>query len=165
MSELVIPALEETMAIFFEYQLTASWLTDAKPIENPDLPGAHIFPWVKGPWQVVDIYWTTKHSQNSFGYLVISYEGQPVWRQEYSGFYEKDAIPFLKEALRMAYDDHLFLGGRGVLEFVKNDLHYRNCPQSHQDFRNFDGIEGVYNEAGNLKGFHQYNGGRLVELR
>jgi hypothetical protein len=69
----------------------------------------------------------------------------PLWRMDYWGSYEDDAIPVLKAGLAAAYTNEQFIGGRGVPihPSPSGDMNYYNQPDMGSDFNRFSGMEGV----------------------
>lgn len=111
---------------------------------------------------VIDNWITTPLSEFSAGITTIYYDQIPIWRMDYSGYYKKDAIKFLKEALAKNYNEGVFLGGRGPRIFKNQNLIYRNNPRI-PDFENFEGIERIVNEeTGEEMGCHKYFGVSLL---
>jgi len=62
-------------------------------------------------------------------------------------------------ALREAYENRMFIGGRGTGFFVQNGMNYTNhCFSPEDDFKSFSGIEQVMCDDRELVGFHHYRG-------
>ncbi|OGN10289.1 MAG: hypothetical protein A3J46_00645 [Candidatus Yanofskybacteria bacterium RIFCSPHIGHO2_02_FULL_41_11] len=112
-----------------------------------------------------DTYRTFEGSRVSEGQKKISYMDRPIWYMNYGGWYDKEVIPFLKEALMEAYVQEAFCGGRGQPSFTSNEkypgLLYVN-PRHNYSFRLLRGIESVTDPFGKLRGTHDFFGGLLV---
>ena len=141
----------------------------------PGARGSKTLEFRQGRWEVADTYYTNSYGRWSAGTTTIFYEGEAVWQMHYRGWYDRSAIPFLKEALRVNYEKHVFFGGRGPENYrnADNTLMYRNMSVYSTDFRNFSdfqGIEQVFKvvddrKGGELLGRHEYRGGLLVLKR
>jgi len=106
---------------------------------------------------VTDLWQTTPHSDTSWGTTTLSCSGRIVWMMQYWGEYRLEAIPFLRKALRSAYSEQKFVGGRGRSYFTDGEYTYLNITESN-DFDNFNGCERVLNKNGKLLGWHKYHG-------
>lgn len=85
---------------------------------------------------------------------------------QYFGQYPEEAIPCLKAALRAAYAEKKFFGGRGPENFELGAGEYvywnkKEVLQSH-NFASFNGAECVFNKKGELIGRHFYQGGLML---
>lgn len=127
---------------------------------NPGLPGSKVIEYRRESWLVVDSYIVSEKSPYSGGTTYIYYDGVPVWMMQYFGFYDGCAIPTLKAALREAYEERIFFGGRGPRTFLQDVHTYRNSTRSN-DFKSFSGREEIENVDAEFCGFHQYQGGLL----
>lgn len=132
---------------------------------EPDLVGGKMYTHIRAPWRVEDRYVVGENGWSA-GWTLILFEGQPVWQMSYDGYYENEAIPFLKAALRANYETSIFYGGRGPEVFTdpswENLVYINGAPVSA--FDKFSGIEGVRRRAGDQLaplGFHRYSGGFL----
>lgn len=126
------------------------------------LPGSKMISSVHGEFKVVDLYYTTEHSDKSTGHTIISYENQPVWVMYYGGWYAKAAVPFLKECLHRAYvTERKFYGGRGPLVVHSDTYTYTNIVRNG-DFSGFDGDEVIIRPDGRPAGHHWYKGMVLI---
>jgi hypothetical protein len=119
-----------------------------------------------GDYVVQDHYVVTPLSDYSAGTTTIFYKSFPVWLMAYGGYYPKDAIPFLKEALAKAYKMSQFLGGRGPEAYVETSvgLEYNNTFVSGDDsFLWFEGHEYIWSKGvGKALGTHKYFGMSLI---
>jgi hypothetical protein len=115
-----------------------------------------------GDFKVQDSYLVVPGSSRSSGQTVILYKDEPVWSMSYQGGYNKDAIPFLKQALRETYGRSQFIGGRGPHIFAEDAMAYLNVLEYPNDWRHFRGHEEV-RRNGQTLGWHEYQGLLLVE--
>ncbi|TSC64864.1 MAG: hypothetical protein G01um101491_129 [Parcubacteria group bacterium Gr01-1014_91] len=127
------------------------------------LPGSKTIEYIRDPWRVVDTYHVTQLSTRSGGTTITSYEETPVWIMQYLGEYNEVVIPCLKAALRAAYGDKQFFGGRGPEFFQYGKYSYRNFSprnvwHNHRFGDRFNGNEEINDEDGQLKGWHSYQG-------
>ncbi|MEK7505228.1 MAG: hypothetical protein AAB589_03025 [Patescibacteria group bacterium] len=104
---------------------------------------------------VVDHWYTTSHSDFSFGTATVSDEKGVIWMLQYRGWYTQPAIPFLKEALAHC-DGVSRFSGRGPIYFTKGKLQYFNLITFDDGDRQFSGREEVRSE-GHSWGWHEYN--------
>lgn len=108
------------------------------------LPCSKLFDFERGEYKVCDTYFTAEGSMHSSGMTIIWHKGQPVWTMYYQGWYEPEAIPLLKQALRANYERGVFLGGRGPKVFSQGSLKYQNTVNELRAvFHNFEGEEEV----------------------
>jgi hypothetical protein len=139
------------------------YIAGAKPRDlAPFLPGWKCLEFEEGNFHLVDMWNSSPNSRYSSGFTAIYWRDTLVWTMQYMGWYENEAIPTLKAALRKCYDESLFVGGRGPDEFIDGDLNYRNYP-GHNTFASFRGWERIADNTGHIKGMHQYNGQWLIE--
>jgi len=159
--------MAEMKEVFFEAMM-AGYAAEEKPkkSEIPGLPRSKMpKPFVKGPWTVIDFWFTTLLSDSSGGTTIILYEGQPVWMMQYFGLYCEAAIPCLKGALRAAYQEGKFFGGRGpeYWRYKPSWPVYRNKPYDFSStFDVFHGVETVETSSGTPIGVHRYQGGLML---
>jgi hypothetical protein len=154
--------LAEIKGAFFE-GMNVGYVAD-KPKKNTitELPGSKMVLYVSGPWKLTDVYHVTPLSSMSGGTIVIAYEDVPVWMMQYFGQYYEEAIPCLKAALRQAYSNCHFIGGRGPHHFVFKEYIYKNSEDIFpQDFKLFRGEEKVHDKSGIIFGRHLYHGGLM----
>ncbi|MCX6712951.1 MAG: DUF5680 domain-containing protein [Candidatus Vogelbacteria bacterium] len=156
----------EVLDAFFDAML-AGYTAETKPakVPVPELPGAKCTKFTQGRYQVIDLWWTGVDPRHSFGQTIITRDGVPIWQMGYAGWYEPEAIPFLKEALRETYAKRIFLGGRGPVHYQKT-LEYCNRIDIDQSWKKFQGREDVYQRSkqSKLLGYHEYRGGLLINL-
>jgi len=153
---------EELQAFFFRAMING-WANNPPKVTLPGLPGFKAIIFEEGPLKLVDAYSKTPGSIRSGGMTIIYHDTVPVWMMQYSGGYEKDAIPFLKEALLAAYQAGQFNGGRGPNHFsTERRFTYYNTTES-SPFEKFRGREHVLdmNYADPVRGYHVYQGGLL----
>lgn len=118
--------------------------------------------------QLVDLWFSRGDSDFNGGMTVIWVNDEPIWMMNYGGWYRKDAIPVLKMALKTAYEQKLFHGGRGPHEFRVGDYTYSNDPD-HSGFEEFCGHEDAYKDsqivpAAYWLGHHDYHGFLLAPV-
>ncbi len=133
----------------------------------PGLPGSKTITFVWGDYTVVDLWFTTPHSNDSFGTTIIYFKGDAVWMMSYDGQYPQEVILFLKYALHIAYvEQQRFNGGRGPAFVVSTDggRIYINEVQPDSSFRQFAGGERIENVSGRRIGYHNYHGRLLIDL-
>ena len=147
--------------VFFE-AMARGYVQNIHPTTLTELPGAKVIPFELGDYKVIDLYFTTPHSDKSSGQTIIFYRSTPVWTMHYGGGYSKIAIPFLKECLHRAYvKERRFYGGRGP-HFVRNErFTYVNQVQS-DSFAKFEGEEYVFDLSEQPLGDHWYRGMSLL---
>lgn len=153
--------LEGAKEVFFKAHL-AGYAGDGKDsVKTKSADGKVTIEFIEGDYRVLDEYYTTPHSDHSFGTTIIFYKGAPVWMMHYRGYYRKKVIPFLKEALGKAYAANAFFGGRGIRTYVVERLHYQNFPMgSWSDFKGMEEIR-IYETREQL-GYHDYGGMSLI---
>ena len=94
---------------------------------------------------------------------VVSFEDIPVWMMQYFGEYDKEAIPCLKAALRVAYERKEFNGGRGPNLFRYGGCVYRNFPDDVRSIPEyFSGSEEIRGTSSTARGWHRYQGGLMI---
>lgn len=147
--------LTEAQKVFFLAMLAGYLGSGATKEKSAD--GEVTITWIQGDFRVLDRYYVTPFSTRSGGTTTIFYKEIPVWWMAYGGSYKEEAIPFLKEALALSYEDARFVGGRGPKSHRADGLDYRNVVQGN--FAEFRGREEItaYNPRRSL-GFHDYWG-------
>lgn len=160
--------IEEVQRFFFRAQ-RHGWAADAASHLVPDMPGYKEISFREGNFTMIDRYCVNSDSKKSAGMKTIWFQDMPVWVMNYGGWYDKAVIPFLKDALCVAYAEETFFGGRGPLAFREGDdpqfqyLIYSNSPCKN-DFREFRGSECIVAEdVQTLLGSHTYSGMSLLE--
>lgn len=170
------PLFRSEMVNVFFAAMNAGYAAPTKPKKSriAELPGSKTTTYVEGPWGVIDTYLVTPLGSRSGGMTVISCKDIPVWMMQYLGQYDEEAIPCLKAALRAAYVENQFFGGRGPDEFVHGEFIYRNeIDRSYRsDFQNsnfFKGYEKIQKRArdaqgamGAVMGWHSYQGMMMI---
>jgi hypothetical protein len=126
-----------------------------------DNDGFTTITYISGDYKVVDRYITSPYSGLSWGTTTIFYKGGIIWCMTYSGRYPKEAIPFLKEALRRTYNSKIFRGGRGPKRIYSDKLEYSNGYRG--EFRNFSSYEYIEKRSSFRRlGFHNCQGMALI---
>ncbi len=152
--------------IFFA-AMNAGYAGDAVKTTIAEFPGSKVIPFHQGDYSVYDCYFTAKGSLHSSGMTVIWHKSQPVWSMQYQGWYQPEAIPFLKRALRANYERGVFLGGRGPARFAQGNLKYHNhLTVGREVFTRFAGqevISRIGSDADTI-GWHEYQGMLLFSL-
>ena len=131
-----------------------------KKIEMPQFPGSKVILYEHGPFRVLD--WYMANLNSSTGITTIGFRGRPVWVMHYGGWYEKEAIPFLKNCLRQAYSDRRFYGGRGPVFVQDSQFTYVNQIE-RKKFSDFAGQESIFGLNAVRLGCHWYRGMSLLE--
>jgi len=123
-----------------------------------------------------DSYYSHPESKKGFGHTVITLNTDrsiPFWFMQYEGFYPKEVILFLKEALLVTYKNKKFVGGRGR-DYLSCSLQYVNTPKSVEyflpsSFARFRGVEVIKKTDGRevveILGYHRYRGGLLIDQK
>jgi hypothetical protein len=128
------------------------------------LPGSKVIKFQSGNFTVADCWFAPENVLHSSGFTVITYRGVPVWTMSYQGWYHADAIPCLKAALRSAYDQRKFFGGRGSAFFSYDSMAYVNHFDPQNDWLDFRGREEVFRlDSGVRLGCHEYHGQALLK--
>jgi hypothetical protein len=125
------------------------------------MPGAKANVYQHGDFKVVDSWFVTPLGRCSAGFTNIWCLGDLVWHMGYQGWYRDPAVPFLKSALKAAYEKGDFIGGRGPLKYGDGMFRYTNRVVDH-DWRHFRGRE-VVMLGEQLVGFHEYHGLLLAD--
>ncbi|HCR52380.1 TPA: hypothetical protein DIV48_01875 [Candidatus Kaiserbacteria bacterium] len=116
--------------------------------------------YVRSPW-TVRIKTLVNPSGNGFSRAVaILYNGEPIWDMYTKGQYDERAMPCLEAALRGAYQQRHWLGGRGQQTFALVNVTYRNSAKGafNKPFRGHELIR--FN--GSLLGEADTMGGPLI---
>jgi hypothetical protein len=172
--EAILGVAEE---IFFVAMLDGYAGDKKNSVKTVDEDGYKIITFVAGIYKVVDRYCVTPISNFSAGTTTIFYrpseihQWMPVWWMSYAGNYPKKVIPFLKTALKQAYEMGEFIGGRGLVDpFIdkEHSLIYENDVRSYSGghFEYFGGEEkiSVFKnfKVGEVLGFHKFFGMALI---
>ena len=156
----------QTIEQFFFEAMKSGWAMPVPKVPIPSLPGSKSIPFRIGEYSLLDYYFVAPGSDSSYGTTVIWIANRPVWVMHYGGWYKKEVIPFLKAALRMAYSQNQFIGGRGPQRYKNchypflycNDVGWIQCT-----FENFHGLEYVLDQTQIQRlGEHRYFGGLLI---
>ena len=153
---------------FFEGMLHG-YASSAPRKPFPGLPGSKCVTYERERHELklVDVWFAKLNSDSSHGMTVIWCSDIPVWMMHYGGCYRQEARPFLKTALRDAYDKKLFRGGRGPIRFggePGDRFRYFNVVDPNYDtFESFRGTERILTmEDHSLAGVHHYHGGLML---
>lgn len=147
---------------FFFKAMVEGWATDSQKIRIAEMPGYKAIPFRDGDFYLLDRYCVSPSSPKSAGTTTIWFQDVPVWLMNYGGYYEEQAIKFLKRALRQPYEAHQFVGGRGPLVHTEGSLVYVNQPRIN-DFTKFEGREEIFDTKNSTSlGFHEYWGMSLI---
>ena len=135
-----------------------------------ELPGSKMISYTKGDFKLID-YWFSSLDDFSCGHTLIYHRdvlhtlGIPVWVMSYHGWYTKEVEPFLKAALRKAYEDCNFVGGRGPELFSAEepssfkDFVYMNEVEKQSNWKNFQGKEQISSRSTMRRcGWYKYQG-------
>ena len=115
-------------------------------------------------WTGIDEWRTTGIGDGSNGTTSIYYKNCLVWEMQYGGSYPKEAVPFLRQALRINYRQRIWHGGRGPDLLEGKTFRYRNELEGKNDFGEFGGVEYVDRKTNGgwiTVGRHFYRGGFL----
>ena len=147
--------VDEVMRVFF-MAMQQGYAGSASKGKIADMPGSKTIPFESGDFKLLDCYFVNGHY--SAGQTIIWDKDVPVWMMSYQGWYVKDAIPFLKQALGETYSKNEFLGGRGPNCFRSGEMIYINTVEPPNDFRHFRGREEVFGRHDLSIGWHEYQG-------
>ena len=162
------PAFHAEMKTIFFEAMNVGYATDAPKKQSILwLPNNQTIEYKRGQWRVVDTYHVTQLGPRSGGTTLIAYEETPIWMMQYFGEYEKEAIQCLKAALRTAYENKQFFGGRGPESFQCGEYVYtnsspRNVWRNHNFGDRFNGEEEICDSRARLYGWHTYQGGGML---
>lgn len=160
-----MPTLKEAKDAFFRANLKG-WAGGAQKVSISELPGYKVIVWEESDWRFVDMYFKIPNSLESYGTTTGWFRGIPIFFMSYGGWYEKEVVPFLKQALKVSYEKGEFVGGRGphyytdYTELTEREgcLVYKNH-QKRTSAGSFDGWEEVENSrSGKRRGYHEYSG-------
>ncbi|MBI2003669.1 MAG: hypothetical protein HYS78_01695 [Parcubacteria group bacterium] len=156
----------QTAEQFFFEAMKGGWAMPVPKSHIPALPGSKSIPFRIGEYTLLDYYFVAPGSDSSYGTTVIWVTERPFWVMHYGGWYKKEAIPFLKAALRQAYSQNQFVGGRGPNSYHEkgHPFWYRNHIENFANsFARFHGFEDVVNtENDEVLGEHRFFGGLLA---
>lgn len=155
-----IPGIDEMKEVFFESMNGGYANPKAEKSSVKLLPNSKYTTYKKGTFLVIDLWFTSKFNNKSFGITIIWYKQSPVWFMVYAGEYEHDATLFLKDVLAQTYKNKSFHGGRGVPSYVGSKFTYHNN-QTKSGFEDFGGKETIYKKH-EVRGWHKYWGMSLI---
>lgn len=155
------PDIQTVQDVFFD-AMAAGWAHDVQKETIAEMPGSKIISFTQGDFRVLDHYLTSP-SGKSAGTTAIWHQDQPVWVMQYGGHYTEFGISFLKSALRKAYTERNFYGGRGPEEMSFTDhVVYQNRIERNS-FEDFLGEERVFILGEAVYGYHWYRGMLLLK--
>jgi len=108
-------------------------------------------------------YFVAAHGRYKFEQIIILCDGEPAWTMSWYGWCVESAIPFLGRALRKAYDQRGFFGGRGPKTVPESGMLYMNSVEQPSSWRRFNGQEEIFDHDDRLIGWHRYQGILLLE--
>lgn len=156
------PHPQEAKDLYIQAKLSTVFGSDNEPEANVPWPGGKTFQYREGDLWLVDTRYETPGSTKTWGNTIIFYQNIPCWTMLYWGWYEVEAVPFLKSCLAKAYDQGLFVGGRGPRRVDGVNMVYVNNPERDDGiFNQFSGGEAIYAklpEGQNLIGALSYQG-------
>ncbi len=127
-----------------------------------EMPGSKTIEYEKDGFRLLDAYLVTPQSSFSGGMTTEWFHDIPVWMMQYFGSYDDDAIPCLKAALKMNYEQRLFFGGRGPEFFTLDGYTYVNNVTENDFFGRSSGEERIFGPTGKLAGWHRHQSLYLV---
>jgi hypothetical protein len=146
--------------IFFIYfaAMLDGYLSGKKPDNYPGMPHSKCYTFSRDRFTVLDCFFTNNYGRYSDGMVRMWYENQPIWSMWYGGWYQKEALGFLKEVMRETFTAQKFYGGRGP-EMVRgqNGLVYVNKVSPTDDLLHVQGAEQIWDKSGALAGMHEYH--------
>ncbi len=144
---------------FFAAMLVG-WAAGVNGVEVPGgMPGFKEIMYKKDDFRVLD-RWCVSDAKKSTGTTTIWFFDNPIWVMNYGGFYKKENMLALKQALMVAYIRRLFVGGRGPRSLTGPfNLEYSNY--ANGDFSSFHGKE-YLSDYGEKVGWHEYWGMALI---
>ena len=155
--------LRRVEAFFFKAMLNG-WVSDAEETTLPGMPGFRAIQFREGDFYLLDRYCVTPMSSKSAGTTTIWHKDAPVWVMNYGGWcYDNAVLAVLKAALREAYAEGLFMGGRGPRIYTTDvGVVYANIPYTN-DFSAFSGREVMTSDVDDqVFGYHEYWGMSLL---
>src|SRR5581483_616375 len=118
---IAFPRVAEIQDFFFDAAL-ATYAGNTPKTTITDLPGSKHYHFERDSLIYDDVYFT--NGEYSGGSTLISFRAEPkpinLWLMQYHGWCKDDdpkVLAFLKEALRSAYENRVFHGGRGPVGF------------------------------------------------
>ncbi len=126
---------QEFLDFFFEASLNG-WVGNAPEVILSEMPGFKVINYPKYGWAKMkgwfyrNAYSVNRETKMSAGFTNIWKDGEHQFIAGYGGHYPKEAIDFLKEALRDAYHRKTFVGGR-ARAYENRDYRYKMDPLTH----------------------------------
>ena len=108
------------------------------------------------------LYYLVEIGQYQFEQFIVLYDNVPVWMMSCQGLYAENAVPFLRRALRKAYDRREFVGGRGPRIDTDGELVYENTVEE-SSWKRFRGRDEIFDGNNQNIGWCEYQGEVLVE--
>lgn len=153
--------LEAAEEFFFEGMVNG-FASGVKPQQNKPFPGSYTHQYARGQLSLIDTWLVNPHTFSTAGMTTILWNALPIWFMQYHGWYHTDAISTLQDALKSAYVEKRFRGGRGSAIFDTPFYRYTNDFRD-DDFRSFSGEERIVTRYTNQEaGTHKYTGGWLL---
>ena len=152
---------QSALTTFFQAMQEGYALTREKGT-IPELPGSKTIEFLHGDWRVLDTYIVSPQSPYSGGTTMMWYGEIPIWMMQYVGYYDDDAIPCLRAALRTNYEQSIFNGGRGPDFFEHEGFHYINAAMSNNFFGRTNGQEAIFDSEKKIRGIHLYQAWWMV---
>ncbi len=161
-----VPEPEEVMEFYFKAMMSG-YINEILPIPVADHPGYWLFTFVDRKRRLIfeDRWFEVPNSRFTTGTTTIYYMDNgnkiPIWIMTYHGDYHEEALPLLKEALKSAFEEKLFIGGRGKSGVKSDSMVYENYPDARHSFTHFSGLEQITSYGKSL-GRHYYEGHWLI---
>lgn len=148
---------------FFEAALATYAGSGPKMPIGQTPPGFKGYKFGRDRYLYQDIY-SAVGTHHSFGQTVIWMDDKPIWFMQYHGFCrDKRASEVAKQAMRAAYVERQFIGGRGIKRLEQGNLQYgNNGMRSFGDFNGQDWVSEMKNGRDAMLFWHRYHGGLLT---
>jgi hypothetical protein len=114
--------------------------------------------------------WSKPTSSEYFsGFVLIYFQDELVWQQQYQGYYPKEALSVVRAALRDVCQRRHWQGGRGATTHVLRGYRYENHTDSDENYppASFHGHEMVLKNKTiqpEIIGRLWYRGGLLMDI-
>lgn len=148
--------VEDAKEFFFEAMLEGYVKGGQVPGSIMNFPGSRSFHHWHDNWCLCDMFTIAPPSHVSAGTTYIWYRSTPVWMMQYNGYYRPPAVPTLTAALRDAYSERKFFGGRGPAVFAgQGNRFYVNRYEGEFE-TSAHGEEMIYDSNAAVIGLHRY---------
>jgi hypothetical protein len=147
---------------FFE-AMKSGYIGESAGKRAGEFPGSNILEYSFNDWKVVDSYIVSPISTHSGGTTTIYYGEIPIWMMQYLGWYQKEAIPCLKTALRQSYVAGHYHGGRGPVTHLHEGYLYSNQVRENDFWNRTVGQETIFSPQGIDVGQHIYQAMWLID--